>query len=325
MEQEPPDCWDMKTSHGPVSRRAGVSKRWRGAATLVPRVPGTPKKPPAPFKHASAASLIWSLLVCSPLVWSGLLLSYLFWSGLVWCGLFWCGLLSYLFWSDLWSGLRGLLVQLLSVLKGDYVNRQLGLMAQVQTLRCDVCGVMSCGDSWTPSCFLSGGSHLGTCGFQFAPFFDQGPRVEEAGAGGSDGRCSWVSQLHAGGPGHGGPPVGALPKMMPVFQDSVLDSELSSPQSQAGLKRPSLVSPTALGNHHQALLTASVEPDHSPGPWPRLCWFQVLSSQQLMELLSTLKSFPLLLLPDRSSVPVPAVVPVSIHVSVVTFERKAEV
>lgn len=52
-EQEPPECWDALLSNGPCSHKLPVTKVGRGAATLVPKVPGTAKKQPAPFKQAS--------------------------------------------------------------------------------------------------------------------------------------------------------------------------------------------------------------------------------------------------------------------------------
>lgn len=52
-EQEPPECWDALLSNGPCSCKPPVTKVGRGAATLVPKVPGTAKKQPAPFKQAS--------------------------------------------------------------------------------------------------------------------------------------------------------------------------------------------------------------------------------------------------------------------------------
>lgn len=52
-EQEPPECWDTLLPNGPGSRKSPVTKAGRGAATLVPKVPGTAKKQPAPIKQAS--------------------------------------------------------------------------------------------------------------------------------------------------------------------------------------------------------------------------------------------------------------------------------
>lgn len=52
-EEEPPECWDTALSNGPGSRNPPVTKACRGAATLVPKVPGTAKKQPAAFKQAS--------------------------------------------------------------------------------------------------------------------------------------------------------------------------------------------------------------------------------------------------------------------------------
>ncbi|XP_067347134.1 caprin-2 isoform X2 [Channa argus] len=43
-EQEPPDCWDMESPGSPMSPQTAVSKPWRGAATLIPKVPASTKK-----------------------------------------------------------------------------------------------------------------------------------------------------------------------------------------------------------------------------------------------------------------------------------------
>lgn len=44
MEREPPDCWDIEVTDGPDSPQAAVYKPWRGAATLIPKVPVATKK-----------------------------------------------------------------------------------------------------------------------------------------------------------------------------------------------------------------------------------------------------------------------------------------
>lgn len=52
-EQEAPACWDAPLLNGPDSRKLPVTKVSRGAAALVPKVPRTAKKQPAPLKQAS--------------------------------------------------------------------------------------------------------------------------------------------------------------------------------------------------------------------------------------------------------------------------------
>ncbi|XP_040031468.2 caprin-2 isoform X2 [Gasterosteus aculeatus] len=44
MEREPPGCWDIEVTDGPDSPQAAVYKPWRGAATLIPKVPVATKK-----------------------------------------------------------------------------------------------------------------------------------------------------------------------------------------------------------------------------------------------------------------------------------------
>lgn len=63
-EQEPPEFWDTPLSNGPDSCKAPVPKACRGAATLVPKVPGTAKKQPAPFKQASDFTLHFACNKC---------------------------------------------------------------------------------------------------------------------------------------------------------------------------------------------------------------------------------------------------------------------
>ncbi|XP_033470283.1 caprin-2 isoform X2 [Epinephelus lanceolatus] len=50
-EREPPDCWDMEFSDGSASPQAAVRKQWRGAATFIPKVPGTTKTKKADCKQ----------------------------------------------------------------------------------------------------------------------------------------------------------------------------------------------------------------------------------------------------------------------------------
>ncbi|KAG7235835.1 hypothetical protein INR49_002135 [Caranx melampygus] len=50
-EREPPDCWDMEFPDGPASPQAVVHKPWRGAATLIPKVPVAAKKQSAGCKQ----------------------------------------------------------------------------------------------------------------------------------------------------------------------------------------------------------------------------------------------------------------------------------
>lgn len=53
-EQEPPDSWDMEFQDGAASPQTAVHKRWRGAATFIPKVPGTSKKQSADGKQVKS-------------------------------------------------------------------------------------------------------------------------------------------------------------------------------------------------------------------------------------------------------------------------------
>ncbi len=50
-DQEPPDCWDMEFSDAASSAQDAVHKPWRGAATFIPKVPVTTKKPSVDCKQ----------------------------------------------------------------------------------------------------------------------------------------------------------------------------------------------------------------------------------------------------------------------------------
>ncbi|XP_075867787.1 caprin-2 isoform X2 [Nelusetta ayraudi] len=50
-EREPPDCWDVESCDGTASPSPAVRKTWKGAATLIPKVPGTTKKQSAGCKQ----------------------------------------------------------------------------------------------------------------------------------------------------------------------------------------------------------------------------------------------------------------------------------
>ncbi|XP_018552711.1 caprin-2 isoform X2 [Lates calcarifer] len=50
-EREPPDCWDMEFPDRPTSPHTAVHKPWRGAATLIPKVPAATKKQSADCKQ----------------------------------------------------------------------------------------------------------------------------------------------------------------------------------------------------------------------------------------------------------------------------------
>lgn len=55
--QEPNECSDTVLSNGCSSQKPPLTKACRGAAALVPKVPGAAKKQPAPFKQASDFTL----------------------------------------------------------------------------------------------------------------------------------------------------------------------------------------------------------------------------------------------------------------------------
>lgn len=61
-EQEPTERCDLSLSNGPGSHKPPVAKACRGAATLVPKVPGTAKKQPAPLKQASDFTLSFACI-----------------------------------------------------------------------------------------------------------------------------------------------------------------------------------------------------------------------------------------------------------------------
>lgn len=50
-DPEPPDCWDVESCDGVPSPSPAGRKTWRGAATLIPKVPGTSKKQSAGCKQ----------------------------------------------------------------------------------------------------------------------------------------------------------------------------------------------------------------------------------------------------------------------------------
>ncbi|XP_068163149.1 caprin-2 isoform X3 [Antennarius striatus] len=51
METEPPDCWDVELSDGAPKTTGAGRKMWKGAATLIPRVPVTTRKQAADCKE----------------------------------------------------------------------------------------------------------------------------------------------------------------------------------------------------------------------------------------------------------------------------------
>lgn len=61
-DREPPDCWDMEFSDGGASPKAVVHKTLRGAATFIPKVPGTTKKQSADCKQVSFLALRVSIV-----------------------------------------------------------------------------------------------------------------------------------------------------------------------------------------------------------------------------------------------------------------------
>lgn len=69
-EKEPPDCWDMESSDGAASPKDTVRKTWRGAATFIPKVPGTTKKQSAgskqvrPLDSACVIEVYCECIVC---------------------------------------------------------------------------------------------------------------------------------------------------------------------------------------------------------------------------------------------------------------------
>lgn len=51
-EREPPDCWDVEScDDAAASTSPAGHKTWKGAATLIPKVPGNTKKQSAGCKQ----------------------------------------------------------------------------------------------------------------------------------------------------------------------------------------------------------------------------------------------------------------------------------
>lgn len=93
-DQEPPDCWDADScDDAPLPSPVGC-KTWRGAATLIPKVPGTTKKQSAGCKqvgtHHNVTINVWKCRFffcpkCSPLN-----VALCHWVSIWICLTFWC-------------------------------------------------------------------------------------------------------------------------------------------------------------------------------------------------------------------------------------------
>lgn len=57
-EREPPDCWDVESCDGTALPNPAVRKTWKGAATLIPKVPGTTKKQSAGCKQVGTHRIV---------------------------------------------------------------------------------------------------------------------------------------------------------------------------------------------------------------------------------------------------------------------------